>query len=68
MSELSLRRVYGVSELNPAGVQEDPRRCVIEMTDSSRRLLRKYQCEKGRGHGPDKLYCAFHARSFADAG
>lgn len=63
MSDLLKLRVFGMTETNPQGIPEDPRRCIVEMIDSSRRLMRKYQCEKGRGHGPDKLYCAFHARS-----
>ncbi len=53
-------RRYDAWAGNPAGVAEDPTRCVETVADASLRFTHYCQCRRKRGHGPDGLYCRQH--------
>ena len=50
---------YGDWAGNPNGHKPDYNRCCFEVT-STERWARQYQCNRKRGHGPDKAYCKIH--------
>lgn len=46
---------------NPSGHEEDTSRCVMSVTPNERGgFAHSHQCNRKRGHGPDKLYCKQH--------
>ena len=54
-------RVWGGS---PGGTREDTAQCIVPVADGGRSVL-THQCYRRRGHGPEGLYCAQHARQIA---
>lgn len=57
---------YGSWAGNPKGCTPDLTRCCQEVRDSGR-WPRWYQCNRPRGHGPDKAYCKQHDPEVAKA-
>ena len=55
-------RRYEKSALNPAGIPENPERCVESVGDGTGWHL--YQCLRKRGYGKDWLYCKQHAKRY----
>lgn len=55
-------RRYGHWAGNPAGVPEDPERCIEEVPGPG---MAWKQCARKRGHGRSQLYCWQHARQRA---
>jgi len=58
--------VYKKWSGNPAGVPEDPERCIESVLPQGRGEV-SGQCQRTRGHGPDGLYCRMHAAKYATA-
>jgi hypothetical protein len=52
-------RVYGQWAGNKRGSREDPKSCIQEVYG---RDYIGHQCYRSRGHGPNALYCAQHAK------
>lgn len=50
---------------NPGGNKEDRTRCVVVVHDGGRSPL-SHQCSRRRGHGPDGLFCAQHAKTHGE--
>jgi hypothetical protein len=55
-------RTYGAWAGYPAGTEEDPKCCVIEVWDQSGRSMISHQCSRKRGYGPSGLYCKQHSK------
>lgn len=58
-------RRYGFRAGKPGGLAEKPRQCIVNVEDKTRGWP-PYQCLRKRGHGPDGLYCAKHAKMLAE--
>jgi len=55
-------RRYNAWAGNPAGIPEDPARCIEEVSPNERGgFVHRHQCNRKRGHGPDGLYCKQHS-------
>lgn len=52
-------RIYDKWAGNPEGIREDPKRCVVEVSDY---YLHRHQCLRPRGHGVPPLFCWQHAK------
>lgn len=50
-------RKYGAWAGNPAGMPYNEKHCAYEVFNLIGR-----QCSRGKGHGPDRLYCKQHAK------
>lgn len=56
-------RYYGKWAGNPNGTPESKNKCIASVMPRGRgRFPIGQQCSKGRGCGPDGLFCAVHAR------
>lgn len=53
-------RKYGIGG-QEGNIVEDKRKCIVAITDSTRATLITRQCNRGRGYGPDGLYCEIHS-------
>lgn len=53
-----MKRVYGVSMFNQAGVAEDRERCVAEVRYRGSQLT--HQCSRKRAYGGNGEYCWQH--------
>jgi hypothetical protein len=55
------KHIYGVWAGDPVGQEEDPTRCVMEVS-TRERWAQYHQCFRKRGYGLKKLYCKQHAK------
>lgn len=56
-----MSRIYGNWAGNPKGTKEDTTRCIEEVRSRFAGDF-GHQCTRNRGHGPNELYCAAHAK------
>jgi len=60
-------RFYGKWAGNERGTPESKNKCIAQVWPRWRgRFPISYQCSKGRGCGPDGLFCAVHAKQLLD--
>jgi hypothetical protein len=50
---------------NPKGNPEDPKRCIVEVSETGRSML-SHQCYRKRGYGPEEEFCKQHAKMWEE--